>query len=249
MHTINDINFLILAEGQKGYFQRVVVYFVLFTLVQLACLRATPGSLLALRPTIVASLIHAVAVSVITVAVLSGLLDLGWWVQVGLPITMAFNLNDMFFYCIPKRSIMFLTHHAVMMYFHSCVCTDVVASAVATGDATYAQMLSVTGFVAEIPVPFMSLRWIVQKKCTEARMRLAVDLLCLVTWVLFRLVIFPVKVWGLLAPESQSWAAKGNEEKYWICVVVHTGIFLTSCMWLLQLLESMHAGGSKLANE
>lgn len=240
---------IIFAEAQKGFFPRVAVYFAVFTLVQMVSWRAKPGSLLALRPTLPAGILHATIVSAIVMAILSGLLNLDWWMQVGLPIFFAYQLNDILFFCIPKRSIMFLLHHILMMWTHQVAITDVAASYCGNGDAVYIQTLCVTGFVAEVPVPLMSFRWIVQKRCKQAWMRHAVDLLCIVTWVLFRLVLFPLKIWRLLAPERQSFAAKGNEDVYWVIVAAHVFIFLMSVMWFVMLLKSMREGGSKLANE
>jgi hypothetical protein len=238
-------------DGQTEFFPRILRHLLFFVTVQLvARISVPPGWLLATRPTIVAGTIHGLSISIIAGLVCSGLVDLSWWRLVGLPLTVAYNISDLLFYCIPKKNMTFVVHHLCIIGTHCSVCSEAAAAIVGVGDVVWAQNLSALGFLSEIPIPLLNLRWWAQRAWKRSvRVHAVIDWACVATFTIFRIVLFPWLLYSYVLPHQAAYRAAGKLDLFVGNFCGHLIIFLLSLMWLIQLIQSMATGGRKSPNE
>jgi len=243
-------NLFLWKQMQIELFPRMLPFLLFFVIVQSVSRLCIPhGWTLASRPTVVAGSIHGVSISIIALLVSLGEVDLSWWRRVGLPLTTAYNMSDMLFYCIPKKKMLFVLHHFTIVYCHSGVCSEA-AAAFFVGDAVWGQRLSALGFLSEIPVPVMNLRWYVHRAWkTSVRAHAAINMACVVSWIIFRIVLFPCLVYFELLPRQAAFRAADRLDVFITCIIGHVLIFLMSFMWLIELIRTITVSGSKSPNE
>ena len=85
--------------------------------------------------------------------------DFVLWQQFGIPLSLAYFMADILWYCIPSGDGLILFHHITMLLCHYPVSSDVGAKMCGAGNALWTVRLSMMGYLCELSNPLMNWRW------------------------------------------------------------------------------------------
>jgi len=96
----------------------------------------------------------------------------------------------------------------------------------------------------------MNLRWYVQRAWKgSTKVHEAVNVMCVATWIVSRIVLFPWLICFVMFPRLPAFRATGRLDCFLLTVWAHAMIWLLSVGWLIQLVKTISKGGSKSPNE
>jgi len=205
--------------------------------------RSWLGSTLASRTTLVANHLHCTAVSVLAVYLLARhprgtLEDYRSWQVLGLPLSLAYFLGDIYWYCIPQRDYLIAFHHATMLACHYPVGSDAGAALCGAGDALFAVRLSLLGYLCELSNPLMNWRWWLMQTLQAHRWDFAVVNVLLMLSFVLRAVLLGWLLCGVLLPRAADFVEAKQVFIYGTCVLGHGVILALSLFWLRVLLKN-----------
>ena len=133
-----------------------------------------------------------------------------------LPMEMAHLMTDTVFYSIPNADRVMYVHHAVMFYCHMAMGSVAGTRCFGLDDGPPGidgvRLLSLAGFVAEVPGPFMAFRWVMMKKGWHVRFPVWFFVnngVMLVGWIGSRIVWFFYVFWFMLLPVKDAYISAG----------------------------------------
>lgn len=201
--------------------------------------------LLAKRPTIVAGTVHAAVTGIVAVGVTAGWIDISWYHEGVLPMEMAHLMTDTVFYSIPNADRVMYVHHAVMFYCHMAMGSVAGTRCFGLDDGPPGidgvRLLSLAGFVAEVPGPFMAFRWVMMKKGWHVRFPVWFFVnngVMLVGWIGSRIVWFFYVFWFMLLPVKDAYISAGAGDIWWTMAGGYGVICALSIGWVRLLLKA-----------
>lgn len=232
---------VLLDDDSEAYLVRIglsVVAFLVLYGAGLAVGRATPGSAIASRPTVIYGTAHSVAVSSVALATIAGLLPLSAWTDYGLPCSMGYFLFDTLACCLPKRDFGMLAHHIVTFAVHVPVGVASGAYITGAGDATWAINVSALTYLCEAPVPLLNTRWYMLKTLKEHSVLYTLNnALLLLLYAGTRLFMMAWSA-ATIFPRRAEFEAAGSSDIVGVFLVSHAAIFAMSAAWLVMLLKN-----------
>ena len=133
-----------------------------------------------------------------------------------LPMEMAHLMTDTVFYSIPNADRVMYVHHAVMFYCHMAMGSVAGTRCFGLDDGPPGidgvRLLSLAGFVAEVPGPLMAFRWVMMKKGWHVRFPVWFFVnngVMLVGWIGSRIVWFFYVFWFMLLPVKDAYISAG----------------------------------------
>jgi len=218
-----------------GHISRSFAAFaVLATVHTLTKYFAPKGSVIASRTSVVHSTLHAFGTSLLALSVVCGLVPLGWWPLYGLPLSAGYLAYDFVVWCIPHRDMPMAVHHFVTAGTHFAIGIAAAATIAGAGDAEWAIWTSACAYLAELAVPFVNLRWYLQKTLTtNSWLYTANSAVLLPLWAL-RLGVC-VRNGVVMQSRRDAYSANGYSDLVALFQFGHFVIFVLSFYWLNKL--------------
>lgn len=198
------------------------------------------GPPLSRRPTVLAASFHSGSTSVIAIYLLlfrgDDDDDKGGrsvvWQRVALPLSLAYFVVDVYWYCLPTNDVLIAFHHFVMCFCHYPVGHDSGAVLAGAGDKEWVVWLSIAGYTSEISTVLMNYRWYLLQTLEEDWIGFAVvNVFVVLSWMA-RIVLFGYLLTFEIAPRFALYVEKKQLLTYVIMVVGHAVIGLLSCYWV-----------------
>ena len=208
------------------------------------------GGPLAARPTVLAGSFHAVATSVLALYVLlvredgtesnDGSVSMSrWspWQHIGVPLSVSYFAMDTVYYCIPRKDMLILFHHAVVVFCHYPVMSSDGATLAGCGDPIWPLWISALGYTAEISTVLMNYRWYLLQTLEKQWIGFGINnILVLLSWTA-RVALYPYLLLVQILPRSGLYIERKQILCYFIMVLGHVIIWLLSLHWLSVMLS------------
>jgi len=239
---------------------RTLRFFMLFLLLHSVMVslkqRGLLGPILTSRPTFVANNIHCATVGSLAAYLLwknfnnpeKTTEDYALWHQVGIPVTLAYFLADIVWYCIPqhyspfslsrKWDVFMICHHMIMIICHYPA-GSVAGAAYCSfkQGALWSLELSCLGYLCELTNPLMNYRWWLLQTLDKHRVDFMIVQLLLAASFVARVFLLSGLAFFYVLPVYPSVTGKMNTFLYYSCIAGHLIILLLSCYWLKVLLK------------
>lgn len=202
--------------------------------------------LLAKRPTIVAGHLHCTTTAVVSVGVFAGWIDLAWYYDGVLALSMAHSVMDTFLYSIPNRDYVMLVHHVVLVYCHGAMGSVAGAACAGLTDAgglpgvEGIRLISLAGYCAEVPNVFLNSRWVMMQTGWATQYPgayFANNLVVLVLWAGTRIFWYMYIFYAMLLPVYDAYSNNGAGKIWWTIFAGYFAIFVMSTVWMQMMLK------------
>jgi hypothetical protein len=208
------------------------------------------SDVLASRPTFVANNCHCCVVAPLAVYLLwtnyykadKSVEDYALWQQVGIPITLAYFMGDVVWYCIPakysplssapKFDFLILFHHVTMLACHYPTGSLAGATLCGAGDPLWSIELSCLGYLCEVSNPLMNYRWWLMQTLKKHRADFSVTVVLLVASFVARVGLLFCLIFVYILPKFGTFMAEKQVFIYIVCVAGHAVIMALSLYWL-----------------
>lgn len=238
-------------DGDDSLELRIAQFLAFFVALHVAMLTMKKwgllGQVLASRPTLVANHLHCTTVSSLAVYLLAGAgeesLDAySLWQTVGIPMSVAYFIGDVFWYVIPGRysplsssrsfdGLIFF-HHVVMIACHYPVASPQGAALCGAGSALWATRLSLLGYLCELSNPLMNYRWWLMQTLESHRVDFSVVVVLLFASFALRIGLLAYLLAAVILPKAALFVEAKQVFIYAMCVTGHAVILLLSLYWL-----------------
>jgi len=229
-----------LMDGDHTVEVRVLLFLAMFLILHAVMLKLRPivGEPLASRPTLIANQIHCSTTSFLATYLLynhwrDGVMDdFLVWQQFGIPLSLAYFMADILWYCIPERDGLILFHHITMLLCHYPVSSHSGALLCGAGDALWTVRLSMMGYLCELSNPLMNWRWWLLQTLEKDRIDFALVNIVLVFSFIGRTFLLGWLLVGVLIPKAALFVEAKQVFVYTLCILGHAVILLLSLYWL-----------------
>jgi hypothetical protein len=242
------------TDGSNELEVRTLCMFVFFITLHVTMMflkkRGLLGDVLASRPTFVANNCHCCVVAPLAVYLLwknyykegKTVEDYELWQQVGIPITLAYFMGDVVWYCIPAKlsplstapswDFLILFHHITMLACHYPTGSLAGATLCGAGDPLWSIELSCLGYLCEVSNPLMNYRWWLMQTLQKHRIDFSVTVVLLVASFVARVALLFLLIFIYILPMFGKFMAEKQVFIYIVCVAGHAVIMVLSMYWL-----------------
>lgn len=228
-----------LFDGDRTYEYNILLSLVLYLMLHcvMVVLSKRVGYPFSMRPTIVCGTLHATG----TAASATVLLVLGdrrlIWQRLVMPLSIAYFLADILWYCVPTGDLTMSLHHLVMIGCHYPLGESNGALVAGAGDAEWCLWLSMIGYLSEWTTVFLNLRWVLAHSLNQHHKTFGAVSLCLLTTYAYRLFLFPYLLLLEIIPRYNRYAQRQQVLTFCIMVLGHLIVLQLSIQWIAVILR------------
>lgn len=226
-------------DGDNTLEYSILAILAAFLLLHFTMLAIRPylGEPLASRPTFVANQIHCTTVSLLSLYLLvtkpgNDVSDFKLWQTIGIPISVAYFLADILWYCVPTGDKLILCHHITMILCHYPAGSPHGATFCGLGDAMWSVKLSMLGYLCELANPLMNYRWWLLQTLEKNRIDFPVVNVMLVVSFALRGVLLVWLLARMVLPRAAEFIEAKQVFIYTLAVLGHVIILLLTLYWL-----------------